>query len=73
MTIDDYISQLMTCASAPPCKKERACFEVAKYALACRRNERLESALERVGQTNAEDEFDCFAPHWEAHLPPWRA
>lgn len=75
MTLDDCISQLMTCASDPSCKKERACFEVARYALECRRKERLEHAIHRIeGVKDFEEELFYFTPplHWESHLPPWR-
>jgi hypothetical protein len=73
MTIDDYISKMMTCATEPKCQKEAWCFQVAQYAHECRSKERLQQALNRVNQSSdLEEEIPYFMqpPNWESHLPP---
>jgi hypothetical protein len=73
MTLDDYISKMMTCATDLNCPKEEWCFHVAQYAHECRSKERLQQALNRVNQSlNLEEEIEYFTPplNWEAHLPP---
>jgi len=72
MTLDDYISKMMTCSNDLHCKKEEWCFEVAKYANECRSRERLRYAMARVQQVEIDDEDMVYfaPPHWESHLPP---
>jgi len=73
MTLDDFISKMLTCTTDIKCQKEEWCFYVAQYAQECRSKERLQQALNRVNQSlDLEEEIEYFAPplHWESHLPP---
>lgn len=69
MTVDDAINQMMTCASDVYCKREEACFVVAKYAQAMRGRERTTRAIEPSNP----DTIAHYAPCWDSNGIDWSA
>jgi hypothetical protein len=67
MTLDEAIDKMMTCASAAPCAREEACFEVVKWARDQRAGARIAEATAKARQAEEQDEqISHYAPQWEA-------
>jgi hypothetical protein len=67
MTLDEAISHMMTCASAAPCTREEACFEVVKWARDQRASARIAEATAKARvQEEGEEQISHYAPQWEA-------
>jgi len=67
MTLDEAIDRMMTCASAAPCPREDACFEVVKWAKAQRAQARIAEATAKARQQEeAKEQIAHYAPQWEA-------
>lgn len=61
--IDEAIQKMLTCASDLHCRKEAACFEVAKWARDVRAQQRIDKATD-VDCPDL-DEVKDYAPGWE--------